>query len=400
MTFSKKQETTQSTGSTSSGDWDTYNEAIWDAFDVDSIIDAKGKEVKSGDVIGVLNYIQELGNQPQAPASMKSNVAAPKEGEDNSPEELARLVDFPNNWFAWEDEWKDGKKTSVRKVLWNQQPQETLVLAVDFPDIKVDYGLHPMADGEGSDIKSFRIDYNGKYKGVFERTVSNEVQWKTGKFGDKDVKYKIATACGILKEYQDDGHDLAHLVQATCNWEVVMTKNVNDGKTYYNIKIKNPSAIQDIKTRKETYTIAEQLEDTMKGFDIPFTGILFDAEEDHYSKDQLQGIRGFWLDEAKKAVQIDKNEGTNREGTWLFGVNWVDSGLAKACKKFGIDGNSGTKLTTSSSSQSNTTTKTDKPSGSGNTPKVVAQEPVDDYEDDIPFAPIGLMHNNMLLHVM
>ena len=34
------------------------------------------------------------------------------------------------------------------------------------------------------------------------------------------------------------------------------------------------------------------------------------------------------------------------------------------------------------------------------TPKVNPQEPSIDYNDDIPFAPIGLAHNNALIHVI
>lgn len=385
MNFSKKIETSQGGSSNvASGDWDTYNESIWNAFDVDSTKDAKGREVKSSDVIGVLNFIADLGNQPQPPASMQSKFTVPAEGEENSPEELARLEEYPNNWFEWVDEWKEGKKTTIRKIFWNQQPQETLVLAVDFPSIPVDYALHPMVDSEDPDVKPLRIDYNGKFKNAFERQVSNEVLWKTGKFGAKDIKYKITTACGNIQEYQNDGHDLSYLVQATCNWEVVMTKNVDGDKTYYNIKIKNPTAIQDIKTRKDNYTVAEQLEDNK--CDIPFTGILFDAEEDHYSKEQLQQLRHFWIEQAKRAVQIDRNEGTDRDGEWLKGVNFVDSGLGKALKKFGLLDSS----TSNSSSQSNAAGKPSEPKQSAPEKKQPAKqapsEPeADNFDDQIPF---------------
>lgn len=396
MTFSKKVQTQQGNGA-ASGDWETYNNAVWAAFDVDSSVNAKGKEVKEGDVIGVLNFIQELGNQPLPPASMKSNFPVPAEGEDNSPEELARLVDYPNNWFAWDSEWKDGVKTQVRKVYWNQNPQETLVLAVDFPSIQVDYGLHP-ASPDGTDIKPFRIDYNGKYKGVFERTVTNTPNWKTGKFGDKDVKYKIATACGNLAEYQEDQHDLAHLVQATCNWRVVMDKNTDaNGKTYFNVKIKEPTAIKDIKTRKDNYTVAEQLEDNK--CDVAFCGILFDGSD--YAKEDLLQVRDFWWEEAKKAVQFDKNEGTARTGNWFEGMDWKDSGLAKAYALHGF----GENTPAQSSSQGNAATQSGGDGGSVPEKKEPAkvelsESGIDFDEDSIPFAPIGLPFNNSLLYVI
>ena len=356
MGFSKKVETVNSGGSSIGGEeWDTYNKHVWDAFDVDAIIDAKGREVKSADVIGVVNFIMELGNQPLPPFSMKSNVPVPSDDEEHSAEELARLEKFPNNWYEWVDEYDKGKQVRTRKIFWNQDPQESLVLGVDFPEIKVDHNSHPASEEEGENLKPLRIDYNGKFKNAFERQISNEVNWKTGKFGDKDIKYK-------------------------------MTRNESDGKTYYNIKIKNPTAIQDVKTRKEVYTVAEQIEDNK--CDVPFTGIFFDTDDDsHYSKDQLQQVRSFWWEEAKKAIQIDKNEGSNREGTWLKGVNWADSSLCAAYKKFGFDSTVGN--TSQGSSEGKSEVKTTKA-----TPKKVeTTKPVidtvadlsDEDFDEVPF---------------
>jgi hypothetical protein len=379
MTFSKKvkNESTGS-GSASSEDWNVYNEAIWNTFDVVPTKDAKGREVKTGNVIGVLNFIMELGNQPLAPASMKSNFPAPSGDDKNSPEELARLVDYPNNWFDWDTEYKNGVATKIRKVYWNQDPQETLVLAVDFPELQMDYSLHPSSENESADIKPLRIDYNGKFKGVMERNVSNEVLWKTGKFGEKDVKYKIATACGILEAYQNDEHDIGHLVQATCNWKVVMTKNVDGEKVYYNVKITDPSAIQDIKMRNDVYTVAQQIED-LRG--IPeFTGVFFDGDDDHYSAEQLQQVRGFWWDEAKKAIEFDKNKGTAREssGTWLKGMDYANSGLARAAKKFNVGGDA----PKAGDDKPQTTPKNDPVV----TPKVTTGTKDEiDFDNDIPF---------------
>lgn len=405
MGFSKKVKSNSGSGSSvSSDEWNAWNELMWDAFDVDAVTDAKGKEVKKSDVIGTLNFIMELGNQPQAPFAMKSNLPVPEEGEDNSPEELERLEKFPNNWFEWRKEWDNSKKAMVetRMVCWDQDPQETLVLAVDFPSILIDYNQHPLAESEDENLKPLRVDYNGKFKEHFERQVSNELNWKTGKFGDKDVKYKIATACNFLEEYQQDDHDLAHLVQATCNWELEMTRNESDGKVFYKIKIKNPKPIQDIKVRKDVYTVDQQLEDNK--CEVPFTGILFDSDDpSDYTKDMLQQVRGFWWDQAKKSVQIDKNKGTDRDGEWLKGVNWKDSALYRAAKKYGfvdsVKDNTETEPenTSQKSSEAKSEDKEKKVTKSKPEPK---SEPQMDFDDDIPFMPVGLAHNNSLLYVI
>ena len=335
MTFSKRV-VTQNTGSSdATGDWDTWNALNWDALDCTSTVNSSGKEIKELDVIGTVGFIMELGNQKQADASMTSTLPAPAEGVDNSPEELAKLVDFPNNYFCWKDEYDNGKMKRTRKVCWPLNPEEQLIIAVDFPDLKLDYSLHPACTVEGEDIKPMRIDVNGKFKNSFERTISNSPNWKTGLFSPKDLKYKLTSAVGMLSEYQNNGHDLSYLVDLQCNWTVVMTKNVKDGKTYYNTKIKNPSPVSDVKTRGSVYTVAEQLEDNKSPVD--FCGILFDSTDDHYSKEQLQQVRSFWLQEASKAVEFDKNIGSNREGQWLEGMDYADSGLCKAIKKFGLD---------------------------------------------------------------
>ena len=343
MGFSKKV-ATQSTGTAVSSDaWGVWNEIVWNTLDVTPTVNAAGKEVKEADVIGVLNFIMELGNLPQDNASMKSDLPVPAEGVENSPEELDKMEKYPSNYFEWVTEYDNGKKKTVRKVFWPLNPQQALVLAVDFPSLALDYGQHPAnEDGAASDVKPMRIDYNGKFKDNFERNVINSVNWKTGEFSAGDIKYKITTACGNTAEYKADhskyeDKGLANLVQATCNWTVVMTKNEKDGNVYYNTKIKNPSAIQDIKTRKDNYTVSQQLEDNK--CDVPFCGILFDDPVESYEKADLQQIRTFWLQEAQKAVWFDKNAGTSREGEWHEegSMNYADSGLCKAIKKFGLD---------------------------------------------------------------
>lgn len=313
--------------------WDEYNELVWNTFDVASTKLANGKEIKEYDMIGHVKFIMELGHQPQPDASMNSNLPVPKEGEDNSPEELARIQKFPLNYFTWEDEWKDGVKSTKRKVHWPKEPEETLVIAVDFPALKFDYNKHPASTETGENIKPMRIDYNGKWKGAFNREISNKLDYKTGKLmSDKAIQYKIATACGNLEEYQNDQHDLAHLVDAVCNWTVKMTKNTTDKGTYYSTEIKDPSPVQDIKGR-QVYTVKEQLEDN--ACDTEFCGILFHGGE--YSKEQLDQVRPFWWSKVMQATQFDRNKGTSRDGEWLIGMNWEDSDLCKAVKEFGIE---------------------------------------------------------------
>ncbi len=336
MSFDKAVETGSTGSAISSDDWSKYNELEWNLLDVNPVKDAKGKETKTATLIGVLNFVAELGTQPQAPFSMVSTTAPPQNGEDMSVAEIERLKKFKSNWFEWVDEWDKNEKAmkTVRKVFWNQDPVESLVLAVDFPALQFDYSKHPASESEESDLRPFRIDYNGKFQRKFERTVVNEVNYKTKKFGDKDIKYKIISATGQLEQYQKDGHNLKYLIQATCNWDVVMTKNVKDGKTYYKTQIKNPTALQDIKERNGNYTVAEQLADLPE---VPkFCGLLLNGGD--YSEENLKQVRGMWWDEMKKSTQFDKNVSLGRpeNGEWLMGRNWMDSDIAKAYYAAGL----------------------------------------------------------------
>lgn len=387
MSFSKKVVTNNTSGGSNiTGDqWDTWNEYNWGLLDVKPVTQANGREVKEADYIGILNYIQELGVQPQEDASTKSDLPAPTGDEENSPEELEKIKQWPTNYFKWVTKYKGGVATQERHICWPKEPEEELVLAVDFPELKVNYGLFPSADGTES-IKPLRVDYNGKFKQSFQRNVTNEVNWKTNKFSDKDIKYKIASACGNLEEYQNDQHDLAHLVQATCMWTIRMTKNKSGENTYYKTEIFDPAPIQDIKTRKEVYTVAEQIEDA--SCDVEFCGILFNGGD--YPDENLLQVCDFWWDKAQQAVEFDKNEGTTRDGEWLKGCFWDDSDLGKAYTKF--KGKSGSE---SASSKPKTSVKEEPKQ----TP-IKAKEPVKpkeevqeefDFSDDIPFAPLHLL---------
>ena len=371
-----------------------WGEHQWEAFDVTETNLGDGKFEKKYDFVGTLNFLMELGYQPDNMMVMKSNINAPTEGEDNSPEELARIKDFPKNEFFWDTEYKEGKKNQVRKVRWPIFPEEELVLAVDFPAIKLNYALHPYSQAEEGteDIKECRIDWNGRWKGAFNRKINNTPNWKTGRLGDKSVQYKIATACGNLETYINDGHQLADLAGAVCNWTVKMTKKVDGDKVFYSdMEISNPTALQDIKGR-HPYTIAEQLEDNQSSNDI--CGIQLHGGT--YTKDELKQVRFMWWKKVMSAIQFDKNEGSNREGEWLEGINWADSDLAKACAEFKIE------LPQSRGGQQTTPPKQEakqepKQPVKKEEPKTTNAEPLMDFDSDIPFAPYGLQYPNLLL---
>ena len=380
------------------GKFTTWGEHQWEALDVTEVNKGGGKFEKKYDFIGTVNFLMELGYQPDNMMVMKSNINAPAEGEDYSPEEIARMKDFPKNEFFWDTEYDaNGKSSSVRKVKWPIFPEEEIVIAVDFPAIKLNYALHPYSNAEEGteDIKECRIDWNGRWKGAFNRKINNTPNWKTKRLGDKSVQYKIATACGNLETYINDGHQLADLAGAVCNFTVKMTKKVDGDKVFYSdMEISNPTPIQDIKGR-HPYTIAEQLEDNKSSNEV--CGIQLNGGT--YEEDELKQVRFMWWKKVMQATQFDKNEGSNRTGEWLEGANWADSDLAKACAKFKIDlpNQGGSQPAQENSAKESTVKpKEDKPA-----PKKEGsfdEEVVMDFEDDsVPSSRDQLLVSGKLL---
>ena len=157
---------------------------------------------------------------------------------------------------------------------------------------------------------------------------------KTKKLGDKSVQYKIATACGNLDTYIKDGHQLADLAGAVCNFTVKMTKRVDGDKVFYSdMEISNPTPIQEIKGR-HAYTIAEQLEDNLSGNEV--CGIQLNGGT--YTEAELKQVRFMWWKKVMNAVRFDKNKGSTRTGEWFEekSANWSESDLCKACKDLDI----------------------------------------------------------------
>lgn len=388
MAFGKKAATPVSNGNGGgSGNYDPSQWDAWNAHVYEEVFDGEwttlsnGKQRKEVVAVGVLNMIFDIGTQAQGDASMESKLAKPEEGEEYSAEELAEMEKYPTNYFKWVDDYRDGKKITVRKKFWPKDPESELIFAIDFPAHKADYSKHPMADGVG-ETKAYRIDYNGKDfkdRSQLGKHITNTPHWKTKKFSDKDIKYKIATAAGVIDTYMNDGHDLAHLVQATCNWTVVITKEVKerDGKTFTNYyeSIKNPSPISDIKFQGKVFaTKEEQL--ALKDEAPEFCGILMNGGE--YSKDQLRQVRGMWWGVAKQAAAWDKGAKLGWDNSVMEGEGWEGSDLEKAYKEFGFDSQGENVPSAPAEKPKQTSVKEEKVA----TPQPTYNEPPLDFDDD------------------
>jgi len=285
-------------------EWSEWNDYLYDLVDAEEILDEKNNLVKTKTVGGIVNLIVEAGKQENI-QKFDSKKALPAEGEENSSEELEVIERFPNNYFEWE---KDDKGKISRKHCWPQYLPEVLI-AVDLPEIMVDYNKHPASDEEGEKLTPLRVSLNEKFRGEISRHIILRVD-KDGKMNDKNMLYKIAKASGKLQEFIDSKYDIGVIAGAKCNWDLIYSKS--QGKediVYHNIALRDPSKIEDMVHKgKVLASREEQLADIK--CDVPFTGILLNGGD--YPEDTLLHLRSEYINCLKK------------------GEGWEDTGLCKA----------------------------------------------------------------------
>ena len=394
--FSKKPQA-QNTG-TGNNDYSDWNQLSYDVIDgKEQKSTRKDGSVREGVVfkkkkmVGILASIIDIGLQPQKDADYDSKCkehgtvdGTPQDSDTGivpdgySEEEKAHVAKFKNNYF----QTVDGK----RKQFKPERPQQEYAFYFDFYKAPVDWTKHPVEALHELGVKPLRVCYNGHYENrnqgidVLSRNLRLEPHWQTGKLSPNNPIYKMAVAMDVEEGFSKE-YDLGELVEGACFFDVYVEKNSSGGKDYINYEIKNFSEVVDIEAGDTTITREQQIPEVTE----PFIGVHFNGAVEDYDELSLKIVRSRMNHELKSvlpnATAFQPNA-IKAPDFWL-GCNWEDSGLCKALDKLG--GNTSTKPTPSSSSQSDVVTKTDRPSGSSNAPKVVAQEPVDDFDDNIPF---------------
>ncbi|BAV80957.1 hypothetical protein [Vibrio phage RYC] len=271
----------------------------------------KGKKRKQKTLIGITNYIHDLGTPPAPPARFKvaEDWVAPVEGEEYSQYEAdfiekkaaeGRQVDF-----EWVDEWdaraNNGKGGMVRnrKQTSFQWPKQQYGICIDVPNWLVDYSKHPNApEGAKEDWRPMRISLNGVNRGKMTNNIFFETDYKTGEIGDKQLLRKIAIAAELDDELKESEWDIGVLAQAACNFQVtcdltIQNEGKEDEKVFFNKAISKPSKVEDSED-EDGNVIASAERKVAKALEneylAPFTGMLLDLDPEDYTDELLSSI--------------------------------------------------------------------------------------------------------------
>ena len=406
--FSKKvagQAPTNSESSVDASEWNAWNEYQYSCFDMTELSLANGKKRKEADMIGVVNFIMDLGYPAAADSEWNTKVALPAEGEEYSPEELKSMEENPTWDYVWSQEWdaSANKMVKKRKQTSPSYPQQEFGIAVDFPQVRVDYSKHPYSDSDEPMIRPYRVSLNGTFRGEVQRPIPFDGSFREIK--PTNLVHKICTAAGRGAELVSSGYDIATAAEAVCNFQLRMDLSEGD-KVFLNDSVSKPSVIQPIKERGgSVYSVEEQIEDALKDSGIiPFTGILLDGME--YTDEMLDMVQYDRYGFIKRAEtsKLFEISGTKKDGeAYCFekGLDYESTDFAKALAAFkdkkAAEKGENTSQSTPKQSSPQESAKTKAPEKVA-TPKPSEPE-LDDgnWDEDIPFAPIGLQYPELLL---
>lgn len=330
MSFSMKPQTVTMSDSNGGSDitedqWKEWNDYLYSLTDAEEVAveGKKGRFVKKHSAVGVLNFIMDMGFQPQKDSEYDTKCAVPEEGQENSEEELARIEKWPTNYFRW----VDGK----RKQYSPNRPEQEYAFFYDFPEIVVDWTKHPKEDMHKLGTKPLRISYNGRFGKtdslVFNRTLPFRIDYKTKVLSSKNPIAKIANSSGVAKEFTDSGYDLGVLASSACMWEIEFGRNVSGDRTFYNTTLKGHSAILDVKVGGK---VVATREDQIPTCDVEFVGVPLNDESFEYSEDTLGYIKN-----RKELIEVVGRATSFKPSPvnypdFIIGVDYADTVLAKA----------------------------------------------------------------------
>lgn len=325
--FKKKNAPTSSAPSVSPEQWLEWNKYVFDCLDSDEI-EMKGKKKglrKEEALVGHVKLLCEFGYQEQEDSKWDTKCEVPSKDEENSAEELEFMAKEGNEdvYFAWVKEYDETKKDQVwkrKQCRPSKYPLEEYGMAVDFPDIEVDYAkmpLHPLYGSGESDIKPFRISYNGLFKGEVQRKIIwRNVKQDDGSYGlsPNHIFRKIARAVGTEEDIMDG--DLSAVVDASLTWTVQMSLTEGDKGSFFNVGVKEP--------RK----MSKGDQKGMTPCDNEFCGVVLHEEE--HTEEELRQIRPEYRKRMEQAIIKTftyKKDGEEVEGS--DGVAWADCDLKK-----------------------------------------------------------------------
>lgn len=360
MTFSKKAAAPQTNNTNSSGEGSDVTQAQWNEWAMYQYgaFKAKGRELQNGKLrkektlIGKVALIMDLGFPPAADSQWKTECALPIKGEEYSQEEIQWLEKNPSHDFVWTKEYDETVKklVTVRKQTSPSYPAQEYGVAIDFPQVMIDYSKHPQVESEDDDLRPLRISLNGNFNHKFFKTIVFDGSFKP--VSDKNIVYKICTAAGLEKELHSSQFDIATAAGAVCNFAVRadlddQSGEDNTGKVFVNWAATKPVLIEDLETPQGEWSADEQIEAAFKDKNVPeFTGILLDGM--NYSDEMLSALSldGLYKDsfgyvkrasESKTFLLEGKSKKTGNDYSFEKGLDYSGTDFTKAWNKFSGD---------------------------------------------------------------
>ncbi len=332
MSFSMKPQThaagnSEGGNSTSEASWDEWNDYFY------GLLDSKEQKAKNkdGDVVegrfykkkklvGELALLVDCGFQPQQDASYEWKGVAGK-GDQLSDEEQAHVDKFSDNYF----QDVDGKRMQFKP----ERPAQEFAFYFDFPKVMVDWTKHPVEALHRLGTAPLRVGYNGYFKNTakgiegFAKNLRFTPNWKTGKISPNNPIYKIATAMGVDEEFSKE-YEFGVLAGGHCFFEVFLTKNTYNDKTFYGSEIKNYSEITEIEAGDNVITVEQQIPETL----VSFVGVTLSGME--YSPEVLEMIshKKELMAVLPKATSFQPN--AVKAPDFYIGCKWEDTDLCKA----------------------------------------------------------------------
>lgn len=200
-------------------DWDAYHEYIIDTCNLQQ------REV----LPGVITFIADLGVQKQPDAEYAFTGT-----EEDEAEEIEKN---PGTYFKTAPDMQTKKMTRFK--CFPQKPIQAVALAVDFPDIQLDYGQF-FGDSSGK-TKPLRMWLGGTFyqEGtgmIVARPTYLKVNKKLGdwSFDQKSFPYQAAVAAKIIEPGKTfTPQRIAELLGCTLNFTVQVFNKESKGKKYF-----------------------------------------------------------------------------------------------------------------------------------------------------------------------
>ena len=204
--------------------------------------------------------IQPLADYPLAEEDVGLSVEELNEKyKDDFFVEGASDYDNHNKIVEFGEVYDNQSKKKVLRKRCYQKPRQSIVFAVDFPDIQVDYGqfFGYEKDEEGNDIVKtvpYRMWYGGEFwmKSIGKMVVQNVIPLKKIKddkmgytMNPKSLPYKLAIATEVIKTGEAfDTNRVDELLGKTAQFQIHVYTEDFGGKTYLKEKLKFVGKIQ------------------------------------------------------------------------------------------------------------------------------------------------------------